>query len=144
MTVSPGTQRSIEVAFGSTAARNEIIRQIDVKYTLNADPGPVIATFGLLAGAGHVFVQCTGIRGSTLTTRPAYQMIEEHGFVPGQVYCVRLINGAASGSMTLVGGAGVTIGGKTVILFNTAVDYIVTITSPTTITIQSVGTLVWP
>lgn len=49
------------------------------------------------------------------------------------------INNQNSATMTLTGGAGVTISGTATILTVTSRVFVLTITSPTTVTIQSVG-----
>lgn len=46
---------------------------------------------------------------------------------------------ASAGTVTLTAGAGVTISGSAVVTFSTLVEYVVTITSPTTITLTRVA-----
>jgi len=109
------------------------------KFVSNAGAGPLVASAGDMTGADAVYATYSGVNASTLTTRTAAQLIADSGYGVGATWTVRVMNTAA-GNLTLTAGAGVTVTGKSVIATNTWVDYVVTITSATAVTFQSVGT----
>lgn len=116
---------------------------LQTKFTLIATAGPYVALAGELTGAQYVVNQYSGIAGSTLTTRTAVLMIADAGLKVGQSYNVRILNSNGA-TCTLTAGVGVTVTGHAAILTNTAVDYVVTVPTATTMVFQSVGTVVSP
>jgi hypothetical protein len=58
--------------------------------------------------------------------------------VLGTTFRVRVLNSDAS-TLTLTGGTGVTISGTATVLTNSWRDYAVALTSPTTLTLTSIG-----
>lgn len=108
------------------------------KYTANATVGAQIAAAGDLTGALNVTANYSAIGGANLTTRTAAQMIADAGLVLGQAYELEIMNPGA-GTLTLVGGTGVTISGTATIATQVARWFVVTVTGAATITIQNVG-----
>jgi hypothetical protein len=124
--------------------------------------GTISAT--LLAGAGDCYATFSGQAGAqALTTDSAVNIIAQiqnavataykaglGSFAAGvnpppgvpnlfnMVYTLTMLNfNSASGAITLTGGTGVTITGTNTLAINTERTFIVTITSPTTVTMQS-------
>src|SRR6266705_877596 len=108
------------------------------KFSSNATAGPTTAAAGDLTGAMSVVCNYTNIGANNLTTRTAAQMFADMGAVVGQTYEVCIMNTNA-GTITLVGGTGVTITGTAATITNTARWYVVTFNSATTMTFQNVG-----
>lgn len=99
---------------------------------------------GLITGSEFTVLQNTGATPGNQTTRTAAQMFADFPFArAGLSYVLRVVNTGA-GTMTLVGGTGVTVSGTATIATNTFRDYVVTFVSPTAVTIQSVGSGVSP
>lgn len=105
--------------------------------TLNATVGTLPA--GAITGANNVVLQSTNATPGAQTTRTAAQMLADipNGAV-GMSWNVRIINTGA-GAFTLTADASVTLTGDAVILQDSWVDYIVTLTGAATATMQSVG-----
>ena len=136
----PATGTDARVASFRPLAAGDLGIIAGTKFTLNTAAGPLVAGAGDLTGALFVAAQYSGINGSTLTTRTAALMATDTTtFAVGGTYIVRILN-SGSGSLTLTAGAGVTITGKTVIVQQTYVDYLVTFVSATATTFQSIGT----
>jgi hypothetical protein len=117
----------------------------------------------LLAGAGDVYLNTSGGAVVAFTTDSAINIIAQVQNAVATAYKQGLgsfaagvnpppgvpnlfnttwtltINNQNSGIVTLTGGTGVTIGGTATIATVTSRVYVVTINSPTTVTIQSVG-----
>ena len=101
-----------------------------------------------IAGAAECYMTQSGATAlSTPTAAAMYaQLIQSlvlAGVSPnslnGTTYFVRIIN-TNGGTLTLTGGTGVTFLGTATLATNTSRDFIVTVTSPVTVTFQSVGT----
>ncbi len=66
-------------------------------------------------------------------------MFADQGNVqPGDKYLLRIIN-TSGGTTTVVAGSGVTLTGTATLATNTTRDFVVTFTSATALTMQSVG-----
>jgi hypothetical protein len=126
--------------------------------------GSVLPAF-LIAGAGDCYINASGGAAVSYTTDSAINIIAQIQNAVATAYKQGLgsfaagvnppngapnlfnttwsleINNQNSGSITLTGGTGVTLIGTNAgtIVTATARQYVVTITSPTTVTIQSVG-----
>lgn len=123
--------------------------------------GTVLAA-SLIAGAGDCYVNASGTAATAITTDSAINIIAAIQTAVATAYKAGLgafaagvnpppgvpnlfncswtltINNQNSGTMTLTGGAGVTFPGLNTVITVNARVFIVTITSPTTVTIQSV------
>jgi hypothetical protein len=108
------------------------------KYVTSAVAGPATAAAGDLTGALTVNAIYSNIGANNLTTRTAAQMIADAGLVVGQSYELGIGNTNA-GTLTLVGGTGVTISGTATIALNVLRWYVVTVTGAAAITIQNTG-----
>lgn len=108
------------------------------KFSSNAAAGPATAAAGDLTGAMSVICNYTNIGANNLTTRTAAQMLADMGAVVGQTYEACIMNTNA-GTITLVGGTGVTITGTATISNNQARWYAVTFNTATTMTFQNIG-----
>jgi hypothetical protein len=115
----------------------------------------------LIGGAGECWISASGGAGVAYTTDTAVNIIAQiqnavataykqglGAFAAGvnpptgvpnlfNVSWTLFINNQNSGTLTLTGGAGVTLGGTATIATDTTRAFIVTVTSPTTVTIQS-------
>lgn len=116
----------------------------------------------LMAGAGDCYVNASGTAATAITTDSAINIIAQIQNAVATAYKQGLgafaagvnpppgvpnlfntvwtltINNQNSGTMTLTGGAGVTITGVATIATVTARVFVITIASPTTVSIQSV------
>lgn len=107
--------------------------------------GTTTTTFaaGQLTGGNFVVYTNTGATPGSIATRTATQMIADipNAYV-GQTYMLRVINGQATGTLTITAGTGITLTGTATVAANTTRDFVVTITSTATpaITIQNAGT----
>lgn len=117
-------------------------QQIYVTSTQNG--GAILAS--LLTGATEVYVAFSGqTTAQALTTDTAANIVNTMaGLLPrtsgNPSWFLQIINNnTTSGAITLTGGTGVTISGTNTIAINTCREFIVTITSPTTVTLQNVG-----
>lgn len=100
------------------------------------------ATFpaGALTGAAFTVVSNTAANPGNLTTRTAAQMLADFPQARvGMSYMVRIINGQATGTATIVGDASVTVTGTATIAPNSYRDFVVTFNSATTATMQNAG-----
>lgn len=99
---------------------------------------------GAITGAAMVYLQNTGATPGAQTTRTAAQMLADFPAARvGLSFSFRLINTGA-GTLTLTADASVTLTGTATVLTNTFRDYILTFLTPTTASIQSVGSGVSP
>lgn len=124
----------------------------EAKFTTSAlAAGTLVA--GAITGAGLTVLQNTGATPAAQTVRTAAQMIADIAAATGALaanivglsYILRIVNTGA-GTLTLTADAGptVTITGTATVAQNVFRDYIVTFTSATAATIQSVGSGVSP
>lgn len=111
------------------------------KYgTMNATTGSLAA--GALTGAESVYLLSTNATPGAQLVRTAAQMLADlpNGQV-GQTWTARIINsGAGTLTLTTDAGATVTMTGTMTVLTNTWRDFVLTINTATTATVQSVGT----
>lgn len=111
------------------------------KYTTGALTAATL-TAAQIAGAQFTVLNNSGATPGAQTL-PAASVIAAAipGFQPGFSYILRILNSQTSGTLTLTvdSGATWTITGHAAILLSTFVDYIVTLTSATAGTIQSIG-----
>jgi hypothetical protein len=116
------------------------------KYTTGALTAATL-TAAQIAGAALTVLNNSGATPGTQTL-PAASVL--FAAIPncavGFSYILRLLNSQASGTETLAADAGatITVTGHTAIAANTGVDYLVTFTSATAATCQSIGTVVAP
>ena len=125
---------------------NEIVKRISntaalvaTKFTsINVTAGTLAA--GNITGAQFVTLMSTNALPGAQTTRTATQMVADVANVlTNDTYVLRIINTGA-GTLTLTAGGGVTLTGTMTVLVNTWRDFVVTFTSATTMTVQTVGT----
>jgi hypothetical protein len=112
--------------------------QAAAKYTANATVGATTAAAGDLTGALTVTANYSAVGANNLTTRTAAQMFADAGAVVGQAYELAIMN-TSGFTMTLVGGANVTVNGTATIAQSTVRWFVVTFNSATTLTIQNSG-----
>lgn len=112
--------------------------------TLSATAGTIAA--GIITGALSVFAVFTNAVPGTQTTRTAAQLYADLLLAFGATalpttltYDLQITNTGA-GTLTLAGGTGVTVTGTATIAQNTTRQFVVQVTSPTTVVITSVGT----
>lgn len=111
----------------------------DAKFTKNTTSGATTAAAGNLSGAKLTVAEFSAVGAADLTTRTAAQMFADQGNVqPGDSYLLRIIN-TSGGTTTVVAGSGVTLTGTATLATNTTRDFVVTFTSATALTMQSVG-----
>lgn len=112
----------------------------NAKYTTAAYQTATFAA-GDLTGAKNVNFNNTGTTPGTLTTRTGTQMFNDTpGAHVGMSYMLFIRNSSGSANTLTVGaGADVTLTGTMTIAQNTTRMFIVTFTSATTVTIQSMG-----
>ena len=133
------------------------------QYTATTQLTGTVLTAQAMAGAGDCYVGFSGTAGTAITTDSAINIIAQVQNAVATAYKQGLgsfaagvnpppgvpnlfnmswtltINNQNSGTITLTGGTGVTIlGTATTVTVSTRV-FVVTITSPTTVTIQSTG-----
>jgi len=100
----------------------------------------VTFTAAQLTGAGFTVYANTGATPGSIATRTATQMV---GDIPnaqvGMSYLLRVINAQGTGTLTITAGTGVTLTGTMTIAANTWRDFVVTINTATTLTIQNAG-----
>ncbi|MHB1950116.1 MAG: hypothetical protein ACYCQK_01425 [Acidiferrobacteraceae bacterium] len=130
------------VMFGCTVAgkwQSSLIRPAPAKYTKNTTAGATTAAAGDLTGAAFVSAEYSAVGTANLTTRTATQMFNDAGNVqPGDSYTLQITN-SSGGTTTLAAGTGVTLTGTMTMATNTTRTFIVTYTSATALTIQSIG-----
>lgn len=109
------------------------------KYTKNTTSGVTTAAAGDLTGALIVHAEYSAVGAAALTTRTATQMFGDAGNVQaGDTYELTIIN-TSGGTTTLTAGTGVTLTGTMTLATNTTRRFLVTFTSGTAMTFQSVG-----
>lgn len=99
------------------------------------------ATVGQMGGNGEVILDLTGTlgAGANVTTPTAAQFFAAKPVV-GSTWVLRVLNlSAGAFSWTIVAGTGVTFTGAVVVAQNTWVDYVVTETSATTVTMVRIA-----
>jgi heptaprenylglyceryl phosphate synthase len=109
------------------------------KYTKNTASGATTAAAGDMTGAMMVYAEYSAVGAANLTTRTAAQLYADAGLAVGSTYTLRIIN-SSGGTTTLLGGLNVTITGTATMATETFRDFLVTITSATAISMQSIGT----
>jgi hypothetical protein len=107
-------------------------------YNTNASVGATTAAQGDLTGGLTVVCNYSAVSANNLTTRTAAQMIADANMVVGQSYEVEIIN-TSGGTMSVVGGAGVTVNGTVTIGAGNARWFSVKVTGAATITMQNLG-----
>jgi hypothetical protein len=112
----------------------------DAKYTTAAAQSATFAA-GDLTGARVVTYDNTGTTPGNLTTRTATQMFGDiPGAYVGMSYILMIRNSSGSANTaTIVAGAGVTLTGTMTIAQTVTRVFVVTFTSATAVTIQSMG-----
>jgi hypothetical protein len=117
------------------ACLTDFVQGLSWMWTFNtAAVSNSTASAGWLSGAGFVVFNNSGGTPGNLTTRTGAQMVSDTGLGIGQQYLCLIVNGQATGTMTLVAGDGnVTISGTATIAPNTARLYLVQITGGSTI-----------
>lgn len=112
----------------------------DAKYTTGALQAATFAA-GDLTGARVVTYDNTGTTPAALTTRTATQMFADiPGAYVGMSYILLIRNSSGSANTaTLTAGTGVTATGTMTIAQNVTRFFVVTFTSATAVTIQSMG-----
>lgn len=115
-----------------------------VAYNAVSGNTPLTLTAANMAGQNEVYVNLTAALGGagTVTTDTAANIIAQ---IPnaqvGQTYKLRIINSSSGAfAWTVAGGTNVTPSGTLTIAQNTWRDFVVTIATATTVTMQSVGT----
>lgn len=95
---------------------------------------------GELTGASFVIYNNTKSSPGSVATRTAAEMFLDDPYARvGGSYILRIINNQGTGDLTITAGTGVTLTGSGVSATNKFRDYLVTYTSTTTLTIQSIG-----
>jgi hypothetical protein len=133
------------------------------QYTATTQLTGTVLAAAAMAGAGDCYVTASGTAATAITTDSAINIIAQIQIAVATAYKQGLgsfaagvnpppgvpnlfnmtwtltINNQNSGTMTLTGGTGVTITGTNTIATVTSRVFVVTINSPTTVTMQSVG-----
>lgn len=131
-------------AFDGSAILDLLSTTLEAQFNTIATQNFTIPA-NVMSGAGTTVLGCTANGANAVTTRTAAQIYADlqalMGVAPpiGFSWLFRIVN-TGNNTVTLTAGAGVTINGTATAATNTFRDWIVTITSPTTLTIQSVGT----
>lgn len=99
------------------------------------------ANAGELTGSAICIMNASGSTPGTYTTRTAALMIADGPLSLNQQWWILLVNGQGTGTLTLAGGANVTIGGTATVATNTARLYLAQVTNVASpaITITNVG-----
>lgn len=109
------------------------------KYTTNTTTTTFAA--GQLTGANITVYDSTATTPGSIATRTAAEMFADIGATAGQTYLLIVRNSSGSANtMTITAGTGVTLTGTMTVAQNVSRVFVVTITSATAITIQSIGT----
>jgi hypothetical protein len=103
----------------------------------NVTAGATTAAAGDLTGAEYCIAKYTLIGAANLTTRTAAQMIADSGLQIGDQFLVEIWNSNA-GTLTLVGGTGVTISGTATVATGVS-KYYVTVNADLTMTFTRVS-----
>jgi hypothetical protein len=133
------------------------------QFTATAQATGTVLAATAMAGAGDCYVAATGQVATAITTDSAVNIIAQVQIAVATAYKQGLgsfaagvnpppgvpnlfnttwtltINNQNSGIMTLTGGTGVTITGTATLAATSSRVFVVTITSPTTVTMQSTG-----
>lgn len=112
---------------------------IPAQYTT----GTTTTTFAAnqLSGASYTVYNNTQGTPGSIATRTATQMFsDDPNARVGGTYILRVKNGQGTGTLTITAGGGVTLTGTMTVAINTYRDFLVTYTSATALTIQSIGT----
>ena len=123
--------------------QSSAVLPIPAKFTsINVTVGTLAA--GVITGAAVVTVLSTNATPGNQTTRTATQMFADTGNVqPGDSYFLQICNSGA-GTLTLLAGAGVTLGSGTyTVPTNTSRTFLVTYTSAVALSIQTIGVGTW-
>lgn len=134
------------IHFGSfdASAAIDILQSQGVAQTVALTPSTIIPA-GLITGALDVILINTAANPLNQTTRTAAQLFADItaalGFPPPAnfQYFLRIVHQGA-GTLTLVAGAGVSLGtGTTTVLTTANRDYLVTVVNPGSVVIQTTG-----
>jgi hypothetical protein len=111
---------------------------------MSSNPIPLGAFTQASAQGRSVFLNTTANGANALTTRTATQLVTDLtnliGFVPPIGYSWDFeIQNTGNNTVTLTAGSGVTINGTATVATNTNRSFVCTVTGPTTITVQNVG-----
>src|SRR5215831_8922637 len=149
MPLSNKLQRQLQVTLGKTAG-SEMASILNTaapgasQYSAATNTTSFTATAAQFAGTNFCVLNCTGTLGSgqNITTPTAAAIIAAMGSpLVGGNYRLRIINSSGGAfSWTVVAGSGVTINGTATIAQNTWRDFLVTVATASTITMQSIGT----
>lgn len=132
--------------WNNPAALREFAETNYAYHTDTATGSGTATAANLTGGAVGVTLAMTGTLtgGATLTTDTAANIIAAIPLAQryvGYTYSLTLINeSSAADSWTVAGGTGVTITGTATVAQNTWREFLVTIASATTVTLQSIGT----
>ena len=122
-------------------------------YSAEATATPFTLTPAQMLSAQETFLASSGNAGAVAVTTPtaalmytylqsllAAQGIATVNQINGSSFYLRIINNnTASGIITLTGGTGCTINGTATIAISTFRDYLITITGPSSYSLQNVG-----
>jgi hypothetical protein len=111
------------------------------KFSQNTTAGATTAAVGDLTGANSVNLQITAVGAANYTTRTAAQMIADMPNVLIGFSWEITIQNTSGGTVTVVGGTGVTVTGTATIANATARKFVATYTAAGAITLQSIGTM---
>lgn len=143
---------------------NAISALAQTQYTATAQATATVLAASAMAGAGDCYVVASGQAAVSFTTDSAVNIIAQvqnavataykqglGSFAAGvnpppgvpnlfnTVWTLTIVN-ANSATLTLVAGAGVTLAGNTTVVTASSRVYAITITSPTTVTVQGMYT----
>jgi len=112
------------------------------QYAAATNTAAFTATAAQAAGASEVALELTGtLAADAALTLPTAAAI--FGGVPnaaaGQTYRLRVINTGSGHTWTVTTNTGLTLSGTMTVATNTWRDFIVTLTSATAVTVQSIG-----
>lgn len=143
---------------------NAVSALAQTQYNATTQATGTVLSASIMAGAGDCYISASGQAATAITTDSAINIIAQIQNAVATAYKQGLGSFAAgvnppngvpnlfntswsleivnfnSATITLTGGTGVTITGVATVLTNTARQFVVTITSPTTVVIQSVCT----
>lgn len=107
------------------------------QFTTDTTAGATVAQAGHLGGAEYCIAKYTLVGAANLTTRTAAQMISDSGLQAGDQFIVEIWNSNA-GTLTLVGGTGVTISGTATVATGVS-KYYALVNADNTITMTRVS-----
>jgi len=138
ITIPPGRESIFDCAVTGTWSEKRPAPVV-AKFTTGTTTGTFTA--GQLTGASYVVYNNTQTNPGTINTRTATLMFQDDPTARvGGTYILRIKNGQATGILTVAVGSGVTSTGTLTIAVNTWRDFLVTYTSATALTLQSIGT----